>query len=199
MWSKSRILVIGPLVLLAFFALGQGQSTGTITGVVRGPDGALVHHATVMVVQTGETVESDHEGRYRIENLRPGTYDIFSYVATYTSQASLVQLEPDATVTVDFVLVLTPIRQSVTVTASGKHETTFEAVQSVTSLETFDIAEAMAPSIGEVLEGQPGVAKRSSGPGSARPIIRGFDGDRHRKPDIRYGHRHRVWFLTIDR
>ena len=28
------------------------------------------------------------------------------------------------------------------------------------------------------LENQPGVAKRSFGPGSSRPIIRGFDGDR---------------------
>jgi iron complex outermembrane receptor protein len=132
----------------------------------------------VMIVQTGETVETDHEGSYRIANLKSGTYDIFSYVATYTSQAAMVELEPGATVTVDFVLELTPIHQSVTVTASGKHETTFEAVQTVTSLEAFDIAEAIAPSIGEVLDGQPGVAKRSSGPGSARPIIRGFDGDR---------------------
>jgi len=131
-----------------------------------------------MIVQTGETVETDHEGRYKIDNLPPGTYDIFSYVATYSSQASLVRLEPGATETVDFILELTPIHQSVTVTASGKHETTFEAVQTVTSLEAFDIAEAIAPSIGEVLDGQPGVAKRSSGPGSARPVIRGFDGDR---------------------
>ena len=175
MWPKSQIVAIG---LLALFSLVQGQSTGTIAGVVRGSDGNPAHHATVMIVQTGETVETDHEGRYRIDGLPPGAYDIFSYVATYTSQAALVELEPGANVTADFVLELTPIHQSVTVTASGRHETTFEAVQTVTSLEAFDIAEAIAPSIGEVLDGQPGVAKRSSGPGSARPIIRGFDGDR---------------------
>lgn len=33
-------------------------------------------------------------------------------------------------------------------------------------------------SIGDALEYQPGVAKRSFGPGSGRPVIRGFDGDR---------------------
>ncbi|HON00807.1 MAG TPA: TonB-dependent receptor, partial [Acidobacteriota bacterium] len=36
----------------------------------------------------------------------------------------------------------------------------------------------LAPSLGELLESQTGVAKRSFGPGSARPTIRGFDGDR---------------------
>ena len=80
MWPRSRIVAIEVLVLLALSALGLGQSTGTITGVVRGSDGAPAHHAAVMIVQTGETVETDHEGRYKIDNLPPGTYDIFSYV-----------------------------------------------------------------------------------------------------------------------
>lgn len=178
MWPDNRLLAICTVVLLVSAVSGMGQRAGIITGVVRGPDGIPTHHATVMVVQTGKTTETDHEGRYRIEGLPAGTYDVFAYVASYTSQASMVQLEQGSTMTLDFVLELTPIYQSVTVTASGRHETTFEAVQSVTSLEAFDISEAMAPSIGDVLDGKPGVAKRSSGPGSSRPIIRGFDGDR---------------------
>jgi iron complex outermembrane receptor protein len=48
----------------------------------------------------------------------------------------------------------------------------------VSTLDSFALAEKSAASVGEVLDNQPGVAKRSSGPGSARPVIRGFDGDR---------------------
>ena len=35
-----------------------------------------------------------------------------------------------------------------------------------------------AGSLGDALRNEPGVASRSFGPGSSRPIIRGFDGDR---------------------
>jgi iron complex outermembrane receptor protein len=78
----------------------------------------------------------------------------------------------------DLVLTLSPVRNTVTVTARGQHQTTFEAVESVTSLDTFGVSEKMAVSVGEVLEGELGVAKRSFGPGNARPVIRGFDNDR---------------------
>jgi iron complex outermembrane receptor protein len=45
-------------------------------------------------------------------------------------------------------------------------------------MDSIDLVENGRGSLGEVLEGEPGVAKRSFGPGTARPVIRGFDGDR---------------------
>ena len=48
----------------------------------------------------------------------------------------------------------------------------------VYSVGSTTITERGATSLGEVLEGETGVAKRSFGPGSSRPVIRGFDGDR---------------------
>jgi iron complex outermembrane receptor protein len=53
-----------------------------------------------------------------------------------------------------------------------------DAFQTVTSLDALELAQNPATSLGEALDGQTGIAKRSSGPGSARPVIRGFDGDR---------------------
>jgi iron complex outermembrane receptor protein len=40
------------------------------------------------------------------------------------------------------------------------------------------LAKKSPVSLGEALDGELGVAKRSFGPGTARPVIRGFDGDR---------------------
>ncbi len=151
---------------------------GAIRGKVTNTQGEPVHHAIVLLVQTGTTVETNHDGVYRIESIPAGTYDIFAEASSFTSQARLVTLAAGESVEIDLVLVLTPIRHSVTVTARGRHQTTFEAVESVISLDTFSVSEKMAVSVGEVLDGELGIAKRSFGPGSARPVIRGFDGDR---------------------
>ncbi|MBI4471386.1 MAG: TonB-dependent receptor [Acidobacteria bacterium] len=95
-----------------------------------------------------------------------------------TSDLQNVTLREGATVTADFKLKISPIKQEIVVTATGVEETAFESFQIVDSLDSFDLAEKGATAIGEVLENEPGVAKRSFGPGASRPIIRGFDGDR---------------------
>ena len=66
-----------------------------------------------------------------------------------------------------------------TVTASaGGAETTYEAFNAVTTLDSFDIVQLGQGSLGDALQNEPGIASRTFGPGSSRPIIRGFDGDR---------------------
>ena len=65
-------------------------------------------------------------------------------------------------------------------TASAKEETPFESFSNVSSFDAYDLAFSRDVSLGEALDQQvgTGIAKRSFGPGSSRPIIRGFDGDR---------------------
>ena len=166
------------LLLMVFSGQTVAQETGTITGTVTNAQDDPVHHAIVLIVQSGATVETDHDGRYRFDSVEPGTYDLFAEAASFTSQARLVTVIAGETLEVDLLVALTPVSDTVTVTSQGRHQTTFEAVESVTSLDSFAVSEKMAVSVGEVLEGELGVAKRSFGPGSARPVIRGFDGDR---------------------
>jgi len=80
--------------------------------------------------------------------------------------------------TVDFELSLTPVSEQVTVTATGSAESVGTSYQSVVSVGALELAQRNPLAIGDALESQPGVAKRSFGPGSGRPVIRGFDGDR---------------------
>lgn len=163
------------ITTLTILAAAHGS---VLEGRVAYTDGTPVHNAGVLIVQLRREASTDSEGRYRFDNLPPGAYDVVAHSTSFTSQARLVEVPEGETRELDFVLVLTPIRESITVTASGYHETTFEAVQSVTSLDSFQLGEKMASSIGEVLEGEAGIAKRSFGPGSSRPVVRGFDGDR---------------------
>ncbi|MGQ9634693.1 MAG: carboxypeptidase-like regulatory domain-containing protein [Bryobacteraceae bacterium] len=67
------------LVLLAVPAMAQ-LDTGTITGRVTDPTGAVIAGAQVLVVRTDTNFEyptqTNNEGLYRVQALRPGPYRV---------------------------------------------------------------------------------------------------------------------------
>lgn len=177
MKKKTLFLFLSLALMANYWLLAQG--TGQIQGeVTLQRNGLPLHKATVMMVQLNRVEETDADGRFVFENVPPGTYDVIAYTASLSTNSALVEVRDGETEMVNFQLTVAPLKEEITVTAKGRQETAFEAVHSVDSLDSFDIAERMAPSLGELLEGQTGVSKRSFGPGSARPVIRGFDGDR---------------------
>jgi iron complex outermembrane receptor protein len=168
------------LLLLLFFVLSPlAAQTGTITGTVRmSSSGEVLHGATITVSRAGRSVETGEDGRYEITGLAPGTYSVMVHLQSLGDQTAEVTVTAGASATLDFSLRLSPMKVSMTVTANEKEQLTFESFQSVTSLDSIDLAMKSKSSLGEILDHQPGVAKRSFGPGSSRPVIRGFDGDR---------------------
>ncbi|HEU0142542.1 MAG TPA: TonB-dependent receptor [Bryobacteraceae bacterium] len=160
-------------------AILGAQSGGVLKGkVVLDPSGEAVHSATVMIVQLGRSVQTDTEGAYQFNDVPPGTYDVLAHLHPLGDQRQRVTITSGAVAAVNFKLRLAAVHEQITVTASGREETALEAFQTVTSMQTLELTAKSAPSLGEVLENEPGVAKRSSGPGTTRPVIRGFDGDR---------------------
>jgi iron complex outermembrane recepter protein len=154
-------------------------TTGTITGTVTLPTGDPVHGALVVVIGSRRTVTTDAEGAFTLPALPPGTYDVIAQREHLTTHRQRVTVTAGQASTANFTLSLEALHEDVVVTASATGQTTtFESFNSVTSLDTVEIAKNMGTSLADVLEGHAGIAKRSFGPGSARPIIRGFDGDR---------------------
>ncbi len=157
-------------------------ATGTLEGkVVLAQSGEALPGATVHLVELDRTTQTDQQGRYRFERVPAGSYHVRAHVsATLEEALREVEVREGRTAVCNFSLGLAVVRQQVTVTASGRPQSAFDAFQSVETKNSFDLAEDIAPSIGETLAASPGngVAKRSFGPGSERPIIRGFDGDR---------------------
>lgn len=169
--SLCQILLVGNWLL--------AQSGGAIEGHVRlDKTGAALHGISVLIVQLSRTVETDQEGYYRFDDVPAGQYDLLAHSGALNSDTQLVEVRAGETAALDFVLRINPLQQEITVTASGVEETAFEAVQSVTSVDSYALAQKMATSLGDALDGEAGVSKRSFGPGTARPVIRGFDGDR---------------------
>jgi iron complex outermembrane recepter protein len=66
------------------------------------------------------------------------------------------------------------------VTASPLDRTLFELAQPATLLTDQELREKRQSTLGETLNGQPGVSATSFGPGASRPIIRGLGEDRVR-------------------
>jgi iron complex outermembrane receptor protein len=139
--------------------------------------GTALHNVIVTVVELKRSVETNESGAYRFETLPAGNYSVLAHLEGFPDSVMRVSVKPGETATLDFRLQLGP-REKITVTATGSEQSTFEAIQAVTTMDSVQLAERAHPGVGEVLEKQPGVAKRSFGPGSSRPVIRGFDGDR---------------------
>ncbi len=165
--------------LLLFIATaGAAAAQTSIRGVVTSDStGRPLHGVTVQLSPLRRNVETDDNGVYEFTNVPPGRYTLFTHLEGFTDQTRniVVTTEP---LTADFTLSLTALREEVTVTATGDEQSVFDSFQSINSVGSTAIREQASSSIGEVLEREAGVGKRSFGPGGSRPIIRGFDGDR---------------------
>ena len=177
--KKQSVLFSTQFLLVVLFPIvGSAQGNGRLEGrVALQSSGHPIHYATVMVVELSQTTETDSDGRYALE-LPPGSYSVIAFASSMNAPKQLVEIQSGETRTLDFQLEISPLQHEITVTAKGIQQPAFEAVHSVTSLGVAGLAARQAPGLGDLLEGLPGVAKRSFGPGSSRPVIRGFDGDR---------------------
>jgi iron complex outermembrane recepter protein len=158
----------------------NAQSTGSIRGTVTFEAGrSVAHDTTIHLTPLGKTARTDDAGNYQFNDLPPGRYEVVAHLHFFNDEKQVVQVSAGGTAQADFHLKLAPVRQEVTVTASGREESTLETFASVTSLSAQQLTtRATASSLGEMLDHEPGIAKRSFGPGTSRPVIRGFDGDR---------------------
>ena len=155
------------------------QETGTVSGTVTlRENSGLVDGAVILVVGTGAFALTD-DGRCEFTNVPVGTYMVTAERERLSAGRQMVTVSAGVTATADFELSLSPVREEVTVTAPAVGaEATLQAFNTVTTFDSFEIAQQSAGSLGEALEHEPGIANRSFGPGASRPIIRGFGGDR---------------------
>lgn len=153
--------------------------TGTLRGrVVLKANGAPLHKATVLISKLGRRAETNEDGVFEFTQLPVGSYDVTAHAQALSDVRRTVTITAAAPATVDFELEVAAVREQITVTATGEAQSTFEALLSTTTLEPVDLVQKNSGSIGDVLDGLAGVAKRSFGSGNSRPVLRGFDGDR---------------------
>lgn len=167
------------IVIIATSSVCFGQNSGGISGVVTfQANETPLHQASVRIVELKRSTVTDDDGKFNFENLPAGIYTVIVHQEGFADQTRKVTVKPGESATADFALNVSGIKEQVTVTASGSQTTAFESIASVNSSDSLQIAQRAAVGLGDVLDDQSGVAKRSFGPGNSRPVIRGFDGDR---------------------
>lgn len=166
-------------IFLGLSQIGFSQTGGTISGtVVSDVNSAPVAGVSVQITQLRRSVETGENGAYEFTGIPDGNYTILTHIEGFSDKAQSVRVSAAASATADFRISLAALTEEVTVTATGAEESIFESFQSVTAVGTTKIREQASTSIGEVLEREAGVGKRSFGPGTSRPTIRGFESDR---------------------
>ena len=176
-------LVFGLGMMIALSCLStlpvSAQSTGTLKGTVTlGDGGQPIHNVLITILQLRRTVGTNEQGQYEFQNVPAGRYDVVAHLDRVPDVIRSIQISPGASAVLDFQVQLGGLEEQVTVTATGNEQSTSSSIQSVEVIGSVDLAKKSPVSLGEALDGELGVSKRSFGPGTARPVIRGFDGDR---------------------
>ncbi|HEX8846004.1 MAG TPA: TonB-dependent receptor [Pyrinomonadaceae bacterium] len=158
---------------------GPAQASGTLRGsVVLGENGKPVHNVLITIVQLKRTTNTDEEGKYEFTNVPPGRYEVLAHLDRVPDVVQTVDVTAGGAATLDFQIQLSGVREEVTITTTGSEQAVSSSIQSVEVIGSLELAKKSPVSLGEALDGELGVAKRSFGPGTARPVLRGFDGDR---------------------
>jgi iron complex outermembrane receptor protein len=177
MRSRHHRFALTVFLLCALCAVGWAQSAA-IKGKVTIEDKDLaVHNVILIITKLKRQTETDEQGRYEFKDVPAGKYEIVARLERLPDVVQHVDVS-GRDVILDIRLRLTGLRDQVTVSATGAEQTAAEAFQGVVGIDSTTLLEKDPTSLGEALERYPGIAKRSFGPGSARPVIRGFDGDR---------------------
>ena len=104
------------IFLLAANLLGVNNLEGTVT---LESTGQPLHHATVVLPQLNRSTQTDESGKFQFTALPEGEYDILAHSAGLSDDRKKVLITKDNTAPVHFSLHVSPIRQEITVTASG--------------------------------------------------------------------------------
>ncbi len=177
---RTKILLSPALitVLVSITVFAQSPVSGRIRGIVRiEPSGTAAPNAIVTIIQLKKSALTDENGVFELNDIPVGKYQLIAHLDRVPDVVRIIEVT-EGNQTVDFQLSLAPVSEQVTVTATGSAEAVGSSYQSVSSVGALELTQRNPISIGEALEYQLGVAKRSFGPGSGRPVIRGFDGDR---------------------
>ena len=183
MKSMKRAVCAVVAALLSVCAVQGGEPASIEGQVLLQETGEPVAGVTVIIRESGALTITDRQGEFKFEGVQPGRYHLSAHLDSALRNVSKVVLAaPGETARPQLLLSFSTQRTEITVSATGRPESAFETFQSTHSLTLLDLAraESIAAGLGEAIGNQPGtgIAWRGFGPGSSRPLIRGFDGDR---------------------
>jgi iron complex outermembrane receptor protein len=163
-------------VLVVLAGSAWAQPGAFVTGTVTRDNGEPMGGAAVVLEELKREVRTGEDGRYRFENVPPGNYHVSVRAEGYSTRRTEVTVTSQGA-TLDLIVEL-DLHFAEVVSVSPTARTQFESYQPTSVLAGQDLQKQLEATLGATLQAEPGIAMRSLGPGPARPVIRGFDGDR---------------------
>jgi outer membrane cobalamin receptor len=169
-------------ICLLTTASAHAQRAG-VTGTVVDPDGRPARNATVLVSdQTAVrgSVVTDSQGRFRVDNLAEGRYELRVAIDGFAATPVTVALSADESETVTLTLHVSAISESVVVTAAGRELPRSRVTDSVTVVTADDIAARQFETVADALRFTvPGLGVTASGGRGAQTALftRGGESD----------------------
>ena len=177
MRQRLRTLLITVCLLPFGLSVALAQSGTTLSGKITQTDGGQpLPGAVVVIDELRREVRTSDDGSYRIDNVRPGQYHIGVRADGYSTRRTEVKVGTTPVVlniSIDF-----DLRYVEVLSVSPTARPQFESYQPTTVLDGAELTRNLEATIGATLSESPGVAMRELGTASARPVIRGLDGDR---------------------
>ncbi len=175
--TRSLVLVC-ILVVTAFIVSPALAQTGTtLRGrVTQGESNLPMAGALVVVDELRREVRADDDGSYLFEGVPPGQYHVGVRAEGYSTKRTEVTVgttPATLNLSIDFDLHFAEV-----LSVSPNARPQFESYQPTTVLDGQELTKNLEATLAATLSESPGVALREFGPSSARPIIRGLDGDR---------------------
>ena len=171
-------LLVYAFVLWAGVAFG---AEGTLSGVVKGPEGESIPGANIVLV--GDLLPggkvgtaTDEDGRFRLEGLPAGEYQLsvthIGYRPLTREGVGIVGGEQELMLTLETGIIF--LDQNV-VSASRRQEKVLEAPASVAVVEAHEIRNRPALSVVEHVRDLPGVDFSQTGLAQSNVVVRGFN------------------------
>ncbi|TVP75684.1 MAG: TonB-dependent receptor [Gemmatimonadales bacterium] len=158
-------------------ALQSAPSDDVVRGVVvNSDDREPLAGVRVQLLPEGPAALTDAEGRFELRGLSAAEGPSLRFTLIGYRERT-VEVSPEDAESVEVALVrsavmLDEVIATATPTRSGA---SYQAAQAFNAEQ---LQRLSGTSLGEMLDGQPGLASRSFGAAPARPVIRGFDGER---------------------
>ncbi|MBM4161671.1 MAG: TonB-dependent receptor [Ignavibacteria bacterium] len=172
-------------VTLFISSLGFGQTTGVITGTVRGDENReFLPFVNVVVKGTGLGAATNDQGRYTIRNVPPGRHTIVASAVGFKPSEVTVNVEAGATTSKDIFLVHAAVQlgEVLVYGASLRKERITEAPAAISLVEAKDIVRlAGSGQLPKLLESEPGVDIVQSGLFDFNINTRGFNSSLNRR------------------
>jgi iron complex outermembrane receptor protein len=168
--------VIALMFALSVSPVAWAQTGAPLSGKVTRDTGEPMDGAMVLLEELKREVRTGADGTYQFTNVPPGAYHVSVRAEGYSTSRTEVTVTPQGA-TLDLVVEL-DLHFSEVVSVSPNARSQFESYQPTSVLAGQELTKQLEGTIGATLQSEPGIAMRAIGPGPARPVIRGLDGDR---------------------